>query len=459
MSAALDNCPSGFSYKIGQTCVSDVQGATTWYAAERACRRLGGHLPTLSEDDAVRQFADGFPSLKPFWTGAIKEGTWRWADGSAFTTIPTNFAVPSTPQKGADCLFARNDNGMVGEYSSCSAEQHYVCTFGTALCAWEQVPLRIDSAILDEVVTITDDLLKDQTMLEIGLGSWPEPARYVVNNPAGVDCKYVATFSAVTTTSGAVVYQAREGCADASGAVTLTTVPWYHNIAPKCVITGLIGPTPPAKETKSPPGVSDKETDSPISAPGTIIIKEDEGIPAWIFPVAFGVVAMVSIFIAVGATRRRGRKDSDSGDSGKQEGPRKYDPEAKNDAGASSCCETCKKFSEDMARERLHAVHDALQKEFAKPLGIVSTRCDHVNHDHIHVFTVENDFDASSLGALSTVYSRTKPRLPRNTRIHIEHAKKPDEPSAPPQTEMYQMSEAVDESGYDEDMIVCHYGA
>ena len=82
-------------------------------------------------------------------------------------------------------------------------------------------------------------------------------------------------------------------------------------------------------------------------------------------------------------------------------------------------CESCEKFSSSDAVTRLHAVHAALQRDFSQRLAVSSVRCDHLGKEHVHVFTVRNFFDATSLGAISTVYSRTKPRLPRRTRIHI----------------------------------------
>ena len=84
-------------------------------------------------------------------------------------------------------------------------------------------------------------------------------------------------------------------------------------------------------------------------------------------------------------------------------------------------CETCRKFDPRVATQRLHSVYAALRREFSRDLTIRAVRCDHVGREHAHVFEVDNRYDPSSLGAMSTVYSRKKPRLPRRTRVHISH--------------------------------------
>ncbi|KAJ9444770.1 hypothetical protein DIPPA_08924 [Diplonema papillatum] len=94
--------------------------------------------------------------------------------------------------------------------------------------------------------------------------------------------------------------------------------------------------------------------------------------------------------------------------------------------GILGCCPraSCQKVT-GSARQRHLAVHGDLAEELEAPIVVNSMRCVHSKSEHIHVFEVANEFQPHTLGALSTVYSRSKPRLPRNTRIHIQHSDGP----------------------------------
>ena len=67
----------------------------TWKEAQQACVQMGGHLPiirTEAEDRLVRGLMEA-AGLKQAWLGAtdeIKEGQWRWIDGTEMTY--TNWA-------------------------------------------------------------------------------------------------------------------------------------------------------------------------------------------------------------------------------------------------------------------------------------------------------------------------------------------------------------------------------
>ena len=89
-------------------------------------------------------------------------------------------------------------------------------------------------------------------------------------------------------------------------------------------------------------------------------------------------------------------------------------------------CEICKNFDKVSNTDRLRRIHADLSNELKAPLRITGASCEHVDNnsgEHIHTFKVDNEFSLFLLGVLSTGYTRAKPRLPRNTRIHVLYNK------------------------------------
>eukprot|EP01061_Rhynchopus_euleeides_P004704 TRINITY_DN1394_c0_g1_i6.p1 TRINITY_DN1394_c0_g1~~TRINITY_DN1394_c0_g1_i6.p1 ORF type:complete len:547 (+),score=95.41 TRINITY_DN1394_c0_g1_i6:193-1641(+) len=419
-------CPAGYSEVINRMCVTGWKPAASWYAAEAMCRDMGGHLlaPATSRDvNAMRDF-----SGSEFWTGRHREDDkWAWSDGRDIPELPTSIDL-ITPDN-ADCMAMRflGDNAQASNMN-CGTELRFRCSVGALDCMWSKAGLAFKANLPKEDLNYAsqNDVALNLKVVgrvlsmsdaDVGIGEWVAPDRFRVKSTE-LPCTVVAVFKKTSYAS------VKTGCEKADGSVELVSASFSSE--PPC-ITSILPPTPPTRSptpsprvplTETPPGP--RATSAPGQTEPAVVVETRSSIPVWVWPIAFVIVGLVSVVAGVGASRRRAKKESQSSDDDAKSEPRKYDPEAKCDPEAAALCDTCRKFNVDMARERLCAVHEALQREFVRPLNIMETRCDHIGGDHVHVFRVENGFDASSLGALSTVYSRTKPRLPRNTRIHIE---------------------------------------
>uniref|UniRef100_A0A8C4N9M0 Lymphocyte antigen 75 n=1 Tax=Equus asinus asinus TaxID=83772 RepID=A0A8C4N9M0_EQUAS len=100
-----DSCPEGWlSLPSGLSCykvfhVERIVRKRNWEEAERFCQALGGHLPSFSHVDEIKEFLhvlmDQFSGQRWLWIGLNKrspdlEGSWQWSDR---TPVSLNFLV------------------------------------------------------------------------------------------------------------------------------------------------------------------------------------------------------------------------------------------------------------------------------------------------------------------------------------------------------------------------------
>ena len=443
-SAGNVECPTSWLYTT--QCIRKPDTASSWYHAESVCRGFNprSHVAAAWSDATASNLlyqlkAAGY---KQAWIGVYKEaGRWRWADGTAFDTFPRLVDTTDFRDAAGRCISVKVlPAGLKAVALDCSATLPYLCSLGSEGCAFSTLSLRfkggVGAASDSYDITIKPSGVLSLGGIDAGLGEWTTPSTFRVVSPgAYAGCTWFARFSYSKGVATVVT-----GCETSPGVLASPRTGAFME-QPSCDRGHKLGgETTPAPATGMPAGrVPGPETGITVEDDNAKFVNaktkegddDSSGVPVWIWPVSFGVVAAVSAMAAIGAARRRGKSPKSSEDEemgevpGRCDGPsprHKHSENAKHthDPEAAVDCDTCRKFNVNMARMRLRAVHEALQREFSRPLGVLDTRCDHVGNDHVHVFTVENAFDASSLGALSTVYSRTKPRLPRNTRIHIE---------------------------------------
>ena len=419
--------------------------ASSWYSSRAGCNAArSSHLLIIRSEVEADQIQVDAP---PVWIGAeYTPRGWTWTDGSAVNATILNtlsYGLPYAKEKV--CLLASRQSRssrLSLTAASCGEVHPYVCGVAPH-CPYQILSklafhARIDGSVADPVEITSGGVLKRHGF-DIGLGVWENAHRFAVPSPAGVDCTWVAEFG---FTSKPTISAGCDG--------SLHTVSEGISIECDPVPRGITGILPGPDAGNSMRGSKTAEPTASTASPyeegeegvqprgKTVIVEDDEGVPTWVWPVAFVSVALVSALVAIGATRRRTSGSSEDGAAGSTGEPEKKKREgfAKktfvHDAEAAAHCATCKRFNGNACHERLKKVHGAMQSEFMQPLKVLDTRCEHSGADHIHHFTVENDYDAPCLGALSTVYSRTKPRLPRNTRIHIEKGAVPSEtPEAP----------------------------
>eukprot|EP01061_Rhynchopus_euleeides_P004708 TRINITY_DN1394_c0_g2_i1.p1 TRINITY_DN1394_c0_g2~~TRINITY_DN1394_c0_g2_i1.p1 ORF type:complete len:472 (+),score=148.32 TRINITY_DN1394_c0_g2_i1:174-1589(+) len=440
----------------------------SWYAAEAKCRVASkGHLLSLGSEE-TRSLFDKIDTGK-YWVGAIQQrGVWKWSNGFDFDT---SLLLEDTTRErhGARCMYADWDS--VSENlklftADCSDILPFICAAaGDTACGWRRSNLFLANANFgasgNHDVRISSRGVMNIEGIDVAIGEWSSPTRFVVVPPHSFRCNWIAEFS--LGPDGKAV--ARTGCQTSLGEYSLNHTDMDQ---PQCIVRT---PSPARSRGMNTFSRSAEVAAAPLDplslhkegahTAGGASDQPNSNRAEWMWSFAFVAVAGASTFAAVGASQRsmsaHAPRHADSGgDSGAEMEPRQPASTSGSDCGRAECsgkasgddsvCDICKKFNPDIAKVRLRAVHEALQNEFRLPLTVLTTRCDHVGNDHIHVFSVENDFDASSLGALSTVYSRTKPRLPRNTRIHIEKGKRPE----------YSVE---DETNYDPEMSAYHYGA
>ena len=427
-------CPTDWLVVDG-SCVWYGEGPKGWYEAEVSCRLLGGNLATFATEKTFLSLSSRSPSGKS-WTGLIGEGgEWKFSNYES-TTMKLNLDKPTS---GMHC--GAIHNGQLTA-ASCHEQKSYFCSVGVGSCIWRKHSNTIlefengnfgsggisSSVKLD---TSTNIIYRDD--VEAGIGYWVGPSTFIIDSPSGVSCMYTIKFNQGFVMSGCNGQLTRSNWITKSNVITS-----YCSLIPEPTPTtpGIWStPQPTPAPTKAPipvtakPG-SDLRSWSPAPLAAIESNTDDYSIPTWAWPLAIIAVAAASAVAAVGAVNRKKKKGSVSISS--EESVHAMIPISAEGAAAakaagmdctSADCEICKKFNETTARQRLLAVHQALMRELSMPLVVSGTRCDHVGGEHIHVFNVENDFDSHTLGALSTVYSRTKPRLPRNTRIHIVHKK------------------------------------
>eukprot|EP01061_Rhynchopus_euleeides_P014349 TRINITY_DN24915_c0_g2_i1.p1 TRINITY_DN24915_c0_g2~~TRINITY_DN24915_c0_g2_i1.p1 ORF type:complete len:468 (+),score=106.25 TRINITY_DN24915_c0_g2_i1:233-1636(+) len=428
-------CPPGWSGLHGKCTIASMGVSLDWFAAEAYCRVRGGHLISLEEYSQVKYVF----GLEPTWVGGrYSGGAWKWANRAEFKDLPSG-----TSLEAGDGLCLQHDAGSVVS-AKCAKEQAFVCGLGAAGCFWEGAglnftgPVGVNGSSLDVVV-------EEGGRARIGgrsaMGTWRTPTEFVLEEELVPGCSFsarVAMSHAPSSASASGTVQAgpvlAAGCnGDLAPArflkppACLASERTYPTTHPDVAGSQTAGPavatvTPAATPTTAPeyPSVDFPEPHSATSS-----------VPVWVWPAAFGAVALVSVFVTFGVVKRRKAPktppmdDEDSPVSSEHmelevvERPTCGHKRFNKDPNS---CETCKKFNAGMAKRRLKAVHEQLAREFSLPIVVRGTHCEHNDTDHVHVFEVENDFDPSTMGALSTVYSRTKPRLPKNTRVHIVRA-------------------------------------
>eukprot|EP01061_Rhynchopus_euleeides_P034396 TRINITY_DN581_c0_g1_i2.p1 TRINITY_DN581_c0_g1~~TRINITY_DN581_c0_g1_i2.p1 ORF type:complete len:510 (+),score=64.01 TRINITY_DN581_c0_g1_i2:52-1530(+) len=456
--------------------VTKSNASYSWYGAELSCRKNEGHLLSFTSPLA-QEVVDKFPETDTadttYWVGARKMpgGKWEWADGSEYEGAAVNerFDEPMTSTQTPICMYVEWKEQAVLKAGPCEKLRKYLCSASGDLdYAWPQVDLTIKSADIHGEkfpIKIKPSGIVSEGGVEMGIGEWETPSRISVS--LRNDCLWRAVFSVdfqgeLQVMTGCEGRPLKKSTLEETKASLIT--------AYKIKNKGTDAPMPPI-----PNGFTDAPPSTTNAPPDVKLVEEEaNAIPMWVWPLAFISVALVSAMMAVGAARRRGRSPKEKQVENvemenKPEPKQRYDPSAEVDHEAAADCEVCQTFSEDSAKIRLVDIHMALQKQFCAPFNVVSTRCHHVGNEHVHVFSVENDLDAHSLGALSTVYSRKKPRLPKNTRIHIEHCKptrslddESDEEAPKPvdpqeEDQQYSESEGDLETGYDVDTLKYHF--
>ncbi|KAJ9444771.1 hypothetical protein DIPPA_08912 [Diplonema papillatum] len=442
------------------------------FSAEHYCALQGAHLAKLAKESVLNDLPakDGLQGDWHYWTGLrLVRGRWQWADGTTNVSALASLGLlPAVPDawNGNDALCASIERkaGVLGMHLlSCGTELPPMCTAGHEGCIWENQEVGLSGVSLGKpaVATFTVSILPNGVFLvdgeEAGMGSWVTPNAFEVVNPNFVSCRWRGVFDTATGT-------AQTGCLRTAGSAefdlaTVSTAPVIYSMCTR--------PKTPSQNCAN--------AGSPAAHPGggtprvSYLLEEDlenlppsDPPPVWVWPVAFLLVAVASAAAALGVASRRRAHSPGSGAKALMDGRqieqepdipvtlpsvRAATPKAQSDdssaeqgetegeldlqaatgsstetpeALAAAACDICSKFNETAARARLIAVHRALAEELKNPLVINSTQCLHSKGEHVHFFSVANEFHAHTLGALSTVYSRTKPRLPRNTRIHVQ---------------------------------------
>ena len=427
-------CPEGYA-ELSGICARHVETPVqTWYGAEGVCRAEGTHLLSLS--DGVESFP--LPPMEAqakMWTGARKTtaSPWTWSDLSPFKATLTPLPMTTTAPQ---CAYL-HDNIL--HAVDCTERNGFTCVAGAPGCNWPGIPLAIagnlaGNADHHKIYIINSALSLDSPTNQIALGNWITPNTYEVHGLF----EGCPLFKAVFTINGGV-YKVSTGC-DGGALVEAA-----FSEQPECSRISGNGVSPDGTEAMgtTDPNASNNAHNSQGKQPDVRAVQGDGGddaVPIWVWPLAFAAVAAVSAMATFGVVKRR--KTSKTSLSTDEEDSPASSEHMEMEASVTECCtrptgkarfskdpsscETCKKFNAGMAKRRLKAVHEQLAREFALPVVVRGTHCEHNENDHVHVFEVENDFDASTMGALSTVYSRTKPRLPKNTRVHIVRAKAED---------------------------------
>ena len=427
MSASEFDCGDGWR-NVGSgtktVCVRHFSEQVSWYEAEGVCAGYGGHLAAVTSAEVAE--AVSLSSGAASWVGGYDSGTsWMWSTGAVLDKVHLNELTDATRTYPAQmCLTEQS-------VSLCTTFHSFVCQVDLCRNVFDDSTTHFSAKAMELQVSSNGVVLVDGVPSAVGV--WETHSRYVSTSYpllAQFGCtlsgQWVASFSYEDD-----VPLVHVGCAGA-------LQPAHFLQRPKCVLprnsnndNGTDWLRPPTKVPTS----AANSTISPSMSGG-------EDIPMWVWPLAFVSVAAVSVLMGVGALSRKQRRsqaqaareakssevdDFESGGSSGQletemDSTRNEQKDVHNcprQERTTETCDTCQRFDTSIATQRLHAVHEHLVRDFSVPLAIHSTRCEHIGGDHVHIFTVDNTFSASSLGTLSTVYSRAKPRLPRSTRIHI----------------------------------------
>ena len=468
--ATTVQCPIGWTIrfelvdgvKIPKSCIRKYPNLLTWYQAEAQCRTAGAHLASAETQvniNFLRQVSLG----ATVWYGLrFTSGNWQYSGGQEFGRTRSLGMAPDDWDIKNNRLCAAMDESGVGSLT-CSTKLPYVCSKPALNFNYKVMQLSIYGADFGEsdpnfnsntLTRITSEGLIIHSGRDIAIGSWISDTKFKAEYVAGTDCLWI--FDAEKLTSGCV----------SSGRTTTAT--WA--LTPKYF--------PPPTEKPGTNGIPEKSearefAASPTNTPKPSVLIDGGGdifndqlqdteptsnndsnnsIPTWVWPVAFGGVVMVAVVATVGGARNKKKKKSpptsdaegeggpnsvlNSSEEERSDGGKASDNGSSNTGGGGGGrrkkhrsnispenCETCKKFNEEATRARLYQVHRELANELRVPLQITGIHCDHTGSDHVHIFNVENEFTSYTLGVLSTCYSRVKPRLPKNTRIHIVHKK------------------------------------
>eukprot|EP01064_Diplonema_japonicum_P027024 TRINITY_DN3871_c0_g1_i1.p1 TRINITY_DN3871_c0_g1~~TRINITY_DN3871_c0_g1_i1.p1 ORF type:complete len:457 (+),score=106.70 TRINITY_DN3871_c0_g1_i1:75-1445(+) len=398
-------CPYPFVSNQGR-CINVKETGRGWFNAEAFCRYKSSTLATIDHvsRDAHRKLLKAY-GIRTAWVGLINKGTgWVWSSGEPFTFSDL---APPTPTSFPRCAALRFDsnNKFYFTSESCDVALPFLCSIGKDYCAWSYSPKMEFTGYFDDdgtSVSIVRPGILRRGEKDIGIGTWIAPDVFMVPNPAGLQCNWLAKISKQHVISGCQL----------NGKYTIANerIGAWNKHTPNCDANGvdiMATPVPsrpngPTGKTTNPPAV----TSVPQEQDVVVVAEEGPDVPQWLWPAAFGAVLAASVVAAVGVATRGGRS-------------KKQWMQDNDDTTAPLTCDTCIKFDDDMARNRLKSIHAALSKELAKPLLINDVSCVSKGDKHLHVFDLQHELDTHTLGALSTIYARMKPPLPKNTRLHV----------------------------------------
>ena len=417
------NCPVGWEKLMSDgsaSCLGVFVTKSTWYEAEALCRSHDAHLvhvDTAAKAGLLKKTTDS-----PLWIGAFDdEDGWQWISGGAVDKPALDTLLGARMYTPRTCATHEAT-------SLCTARHHFVCE--KVLCGADIRTKTLSFRSFGVQVAVTPKAVLQIDKTDSANGVWETASRFVVTQKRASSVFSCDSFAAEFSVSRDGSMTVQTGCADAKSLGIAATPVTVHCTVEAGEPSGE-GLLQPNKPTAPPSGTSAPKL-------GAVDDDDDSVVPMWVWPIAFVTVAVASALAGIaGANRKRAfykprpetnSQEADSSEMGEfgegvcdDESP----PTAENPSKCprhkrtTATCDTCQKFNAAVAKRRLKAVHEQLARDFLLPLVVHNSKCEHIEGDHVHIFTVENDFDASTLGALSTVYSRAKPRLPRSTRIHI----------------------------------------
>ena len=130
----------------------------SWHEAKKRCEELGGQLAVIP-DAATWKFVKALTS-KSVWLGAsdeIKEGEWKWIDGTPMSFTAWVDGEPQSAKKNEDYLCGYKSQGWVDAYPSWNAEGY--------ICQWKLSAAKNTPAVVPPVIEVdawddTSGLLK-----------------------------------------------------------------------------------------------------------------------------------------------------------------------------------------------------------------------------------------------------------------------------------------------------------
>ena len=402
-------CESPYRGNPLEHCVLVQEERRSWYEAEVSCNAQRGQLISLRHTVSVTQIG-----YSRSWVGARYDRTsgWIWADKTPVDFGHLKKLGVNINSTSPACLLASRVNNEVSISAADCSQRHPSICASEPFCPFQIVKeIKFDGSIggNEEVrIELTKEGLIRVAGLDLGLGHWETPSRFVVESPAGIPCTWIAEFGVSTTFNTPTVHC---GC---KGFMKEAKPKFYcAHIGPiKIPPNGIKTPIPPF--SASPIRVNPYVDEVTLPPLREVVTETELG---WRWWVVLGATVVVSLMVVVGAVRRGGKKKV------KEEEKKEKEKEVVvlHDAVAAEGCEQCQKFDAEVVNKRLLAVHAGIQEELIHPLNVVHASCEHTGYDHVHSFAVQNNYSPPSLGVLSTAYSRTKPRLAKNTRIIIKH--------------------------------------